>query len=1171
MRAITGSDAAERKLAGGTRAGGRTVGGTGGCTAEATGGSGVGTHGGSMGEATGGSGVGSQGGSTAKVTGGSGHGISARLRRVKAAPCFAPGGVTPPGADRPRAPEASEAFAIGSRRRAHLPDSGGQVGELIARAEAAVSGSRWLEALDFASQALAVDPQLTEAAVLVGIARQRLGTVSAAGAELRQVTVIAVDMAASTAIAARLGPEAMRELMLALYEVCAEAVVRYEGRVTKYSGDGVLAQFGHPVAHDDDARRAVLAGLGILEAVELRAGRWAARYGEQVRVRVGVDSGLAAVGPMFESPWSPEEIAGDPPNVATRVQSTCQPMTIRITEATNALITGWFETVPIGEVNLRNYPRQVALHQVLQQSEADTRIEANVRPRPLLVNRERELSIMRTAWNNVIAERERHIVSIVGDGGIGKSRLAEHMLATAVASGASHLTLACSAVHRDSPLRPVARAVGRMFRAFPNEGGNEELWVDAIRRRLEQLPGRTIPAEEAVPIISWLLGIRDAIDVEPEELRRREFDVLLDLFTAMASESLVVLSVEDVDSADPSTLEFLGALLQRNGLMMLVLLTGRRRVTGLPEPDDVLELGGLNRSHAAMLARLVGPSLDEPAIEKIVSHSDGVPFFTEELARAAASAEAGVLTETVELTGFLTARLDELDPELKHVLRPIAVSGSELPLVVLRVLTELPADRLDASLSELHRRRVVVRTTSPVGDAVRFRHSLMRQAAYESILEARRTELHLRLATVMNESDVSFPPEDIAAQFELGGDKRSAAPRWLAAAERAAAAGANTEAVELYRRCLRALDSVPGDAEFGGLELAAQLGLGTILTSLEGYTSPRARMAFERAVTLAQAGADDIQLLPALWGAWAYWFVLGEHAVSTPLAARSVRIAADHPHLLELRLLASATSGYNDLYLGEFTSAREQLAWGARLRDVKPPEVFPHDPVVVAAATRAVTHWFLGESELSRELAADAHDQLNALDASGRRTPLTLCFAGCLLAWQAELDGDPAGAMRFAERATAVASERGYPTWVAAGMMHRSIALCTQGNYEEGLPTLEAVLTGWRTAGQDAAGRQLHPVLMTPYFAGRLAEARLGTGDASAAATELDRILRDTAENGERFWDVELLRVRAAARRALGADVESIESDVQRARAVARSQQAAGLLARLVTDEGVMG
>ena len=133
--------------------------------------------------------------------------------------------------------------------------------------------------------------------------------------------------------------------MLALYEVCAESVVRYEGRVTKYSGDGVLAQFGHPVAHDDDARRAVLAGLGILEAVELRAGRWAARYGEQIRVRVGVDSGLAAVGPMFESPWSPEEIAGDPPNVATRVQSTCQPMTIRITEATNALITGWFETV----------------------------------------------------------------------------------------------------------------------------------------------------------------------------------------------------------------------------------------------------------------------------------------------------------------------------------------------------------------------------------------------------------------------------------------------------------------------------------------------------------------------------------------------------------------------------------------------------------------------------------------------------------------------------------------------------------------------------------------------------------------------------------------------------------------------------------------------------------
>ena len=1051
-------------------------------------------------------------------------------------------------------------------------ESARQVGDLIARAQAAVASSRWLEALDFASQALAVDPALTEAAVLVGTARQRLGTVSAAGAELRQVTVIAVDMARSTAIAARLGPESMRELMLALYELCAEAVVRYEGRVTKYSGDGVLAQFGHPVGHEDDARRAVMAAFGILEGVELRAPRWEAAHGEQVHVRIGIDSGLAAVGPMFDTPWSPEEIAGDPPNVATRVQSTAEPMTIRVTDATQRLIQGWFETTPIGEVELRNYPRPVGLHRVTQPTEADTRLEANARPRPLLVNRERELGVMRSAWNHVAASGQRRVVSIVGEGGIGKSRLAEHMLATAVASGASHVTLACSAVHRDSPLRPVARAVSRIFRVFPREGGNQELWVDAIHRRLEQLPGRTVPTEEAVPIISWLLGIRGALDLEPDELRRRAFDVLLDLFSAMASGPLVVLSVEDVDNADPSTIEFLTELLTRENLTMLVILTGRRVVSALAEPDDLLELTGLHSDHAKALARLVGPGLEDAAIEQIVARSDGVPFFTEELARAAAQSDGGALAETVELSGFLTARLDELDPELKHVLRPIAIAGGELALDVLREMTELSQQRLDQLVSELHHRRVVVRTSAPTGDGVRFRHSLMRHAAYENILEARKTALHLRLATLMADSTpVTFPPEDVAAQFELGGDRPSAVPLWLEAAEHAAAGGASTEAAELFRRCLAALDALPPGPKRAGLELSAQLGLGTIITVVEGYTSVTARAAFERAVTLAQSLEDDVAVLPALWGAWAYWFVLGEHAVATPLTVRCVRIAEEQPHRPELRLLASAINGYHMLYLGDLETANAELEWTTRLHGVKPPEVFPHDPVVVGIASRAVVLWLRGEKAGSTVLAADALEQLHGLDPTGRRTGLTQCFVGCLLAWRAELDGDSQAAIELADQTIAIATERGYPTWIAAAMMHRSISLCSQGRFEEGLPTLGAVVAGWRTAGQAPTGRQLHPVLMTPYFAGRLAEAQLATGEPEAAIAELDRILRDSARNGERFWDVELLRVRAEARRARGDSDALVRADLDAARALAEQQRAVGLLERLTPEEEVLG
>ena len=206
-----------------------------------------------------------------------------------------------------------------------------------------------------------------------------------------------------------------------------------------------------------------------------------------MQVRAAIDSGVAAVGPVDASPWSPEELAGDPPNVATRVQNTAEPMTIRVTDATHRLIEGWFETERVGAVELRNYPRPIGLHVVLRQTEADTRLEARIRARPSLVDRDEELAVMRAAWNRVVSG-ERQVVSITGEPGIGKSRLVEHMIATAVATGATHVTLACSQLHRESPLRPVARALTRFFRVFPNEGGSDALWLEAIRTRLEQLP-----------------------------------------------------------------------------------------------------------------------------------------------------------------------------------------------------------------------------------------------------------------------------------------------------------------------------------------------------------------------------------------------------------------------------------------------------------------------------------------------------------------------------------------------------------------------------------------------------------------------------------------------------------------------------------------------------------
>ena len=331
----------------------------------------------------------------------------------------------------------------------------------VTLARAAAARADWLEALDLAAQALSEDPTQTEAAAIVGTARTQLTGAQEGAAQLRYVTVVVVDLHRSTAIAARLGPELTRELMLELYEICVDAVTQYEGRVLKYLGDGVMADFGHPVAHDDDARRGVLAALAVIDAIRERGRAWAARFDEVPVVRIGVDSGVVAVGGVAASPFVAQELAGDAPNVATRVQATAEHMTVRITEATHRLVEGWFQTEPAGTIELRNYPLPVTLHRVIGPTSARTRLEARQLQPPLL-GRGEEQQCLALAWTRATGGT-RQLVTIGGEAGIGKSRLVERISATAIATGGQVLMLICTRLHAVSPLRPVADALARFF------------------------------------------------------------------------------------------------------------------------------------------------------------------------------------------------------------------------------------------------------------------------------------------------------------------------------------------------------------------------------------------------------------------------------------------------------------------------------------------------------------------------------------------------------------------------------------------------------------------------------------------------------------------------------------------------------------------------------------
>ena len=606
----------------------------------------------------------------------------------------------------------------------------------------------------------------------------------------------------------------------------------------------------------------------------------------------------------------------------------------------------------------------------------------------------------------------------------------------------------------------------RFFSLSPRERASDALSLDAIRRQLEQLGNRRVATEEAVPIYGWLLGVRSAVDLEPEELRRKTFDAVIDLLEAMSISATLVLCVDDADTADPSTMELLQTLLARPGTPMLVLLTGRGALPELPGPGEMLELTRLSAEDATAVVRAVAPRIDDEVVKRLVAGSDGVPYFLEEQARAAQESPDEAAGAPLELSLFLAARLDELGPGFKRLLGEIAVAGEAVQLDVLTRLTEVPAEQLDPLLDELCRRRVLLRKSGPTGEVVRFRHALMRDAAFDGILESRRAELHRHFAELLAQQPGVAAPEDLARHYELAGDPEHAARSWLEAGRVAASSGAGTEASALFRHSLAALADLPEGATRAAVELDAQLGLGTVLSTLEGYTSLAGRAAFDRAVALGEQLGDSATIFPALWGTSSYWFVLGEHHIDSRLVERLVRIAEeqDDPRY---RFEAAFVVGYRRLYLGHFKRAREELERATGHLGLEPIADFPEDSGIVSRSTLSVVLWFLGEAAASRETASEALDLADSLDPAGRRTALTACWVRVNLAWRSELDGDSELAIEFADEASAIAAERSYPTWFAAATLHRSIAQCRLGRFDEGLPTLVATVDAWRSAGRD--------------------------------------------------------------------------------------------------------
>jgi class 3 adenylate cyclase len=696
-------------------------------------------------------------------------------------------------------------------------------------------------------------------------------------AERRQLTVMFVDLVGSTALSARLDPEDMREIIGTYHRSCAEQITKAGGFVAKYMGDGVLAYFGYPQAHEDGAERAVHAALALTEAVsKLRI-----EHDATLQVRVGIATGLVVVGDLIGEGVAQEQgVVGETPNVAARLQALSEPGQVVISDGTRRLTGGMFEYSDLGKAALKGLAGPVQAWGVIGTSAVQSRFEAHhgasLTP---LVGRAEELELLLRRWER--AKRgEGQVVLLSGEPGIGKSRLTVALQERLQKETHTHLRYFCSPQHTDSAFYPV---IAQLERAASFERSD----ISGIKLdKLVSLLGSSSKYERDIELLAELLSIPTGdryapLDLSPQRKKEKTFDTLLRQLDLLSRQRPVLMVYEDVHWVDPSSRELLDMTVERvASLPVLVVVTFRPEFQPpwVHQPHvTVLNLTRLASRDRAALVGLVAKdaSLSEEITAQIVDRTDGVPLFVEELTKAVieagihragarvpfSAASKATLGVPATLYASLMARLDRLGGLAKEIAQIAAAIGRDVRYELLLATSRKSDNELKETLSRLVSAGLVLCRGTPPKATLMFKHALVRDAAYDSLLRHQRRDIHLRIAKEIERNDadtVLVQPETLAFHFQEAGDRAAALRYWSAAGNLATSRSASREASTHYRAALSLLPHLPEGYDRLELEFDLSMKLANALMQSEGYTSWQSRQSFVRAREVAlQLGHVD--------------------------------------------------------------------------------------------------------------------------------------------------------------------------------------------------------------------------------------------------------------------------------------------------------------------------
>jgi class 3 adenylate cyclase/predicted ATPase len=992
-------------------------------------------------------------------------------------------------------------------------------------------------------------------------------------AERRQLTVLFCDLVDSTVLASQLDPEELREVVRAYQEACAKVIARFEGHIAQYLGDGLLVYFGYPLAHEDDAQRAVRAGLGIIEALGQLNTRLAQERGVHLAVRLGIHTGLVVVGEVGGGTRQEQLALGETPNLAARLQGIAAPNTLVVSAATVQLLGGFFTYQSLGTSVLKGLAQPVEVYQVLHESMARSRLEAAGSTGLIpLVGREQEVALLRERWAQV-KEGMGQVVLLSGEAGIGKSRLVQVLKEHVATEPQAWLTpCQCSPYHQNTALYPWIELLERVALRFERE--------ESPQQKLNKLEGFLVQygllLAEAVPLFASLLSLPLTADyapltLSPEQQKQKTMHAFLTILLRIAAQQPVLFVMEDLHWVDPSTLEFLNLLVDQGPTARILALltfrpdfsppwTGRSHLTQVTLPR-------LPRRQAAEMAGRVAHSKMLPAevMEQVVARTDGVPLFVEELTKMVL--ESGLLQEReerYELTGplpplaipttlhdSLMARLDRL-ATVKAMAQLGATLGREFSYALLQAVSPWDEGTLGRGLHQLVEAEFLYQQGLPPEATYRFKHALIQDAAYQSLLRSTRQQYHQRIAQVL---EARFPercetqPELLAHHYTEAGLAEQAMGYWQRAGQQASERSANLEAVSHFTTGIALLTTLPETPAHTQQALALHIALGAALQMAKGFGAPEVERAYARARELCQQVGETPEIVPVLYGL--YRFYLGRLQLHTvrEIGETLLRLA-QRAHDPALAVIAHYALGTTWFCLGALPAARQHLEEGLTryTPDQRRAPVFRmgHDPGVACRTWAAMTLWLLGYPE---QALVRLHDAL-AL-AQELSHPFSLAFARCIAAFVSQFLRDVPAVHEQAEATVALSTEQGFPLWVTWGTILHGWARAMQDQGAEEMAEVRQGIAACRAVGN---------ALYVQYFCTILADVAAHLGyieDGLQALAEAHTLVE---QHEERWWEADICRLRGVLLlRQTETPQAEAEAWLQRALDVARRQEAKSL------------